>query len=104
MNINPDDPKWTAYVLGELSDAERAQVETELESSSVAREVVAEIRLAIDLLKHELAEEQPIALAPEQRRAIATAASVPVGAPYERPRGRRPPLQFTRPMLRWAGV
>ena len=23
MNINPDDPKWTAYVLGELSDAER---------------------------------------------------------------------------------
>ena len=26
MNIHPDDPKWTAYVLGELSDAECARL------------------------------------------------------------------------------
>ena len=25
--INPDDPKWTAYVLGELDDAERAAID-----------------------------------------------------------------------------
>ena len=45
MNIHPDDPKWTAYVLGELGDAERAEVERELESSAEARELVDEIRM-----------------------------------------------------------
>jgi Ca-activated chloride channel homolog len=104
MNINPDDPKWTAYVLGELNDAERAQVEKELESSAVAREVVEEIRLATDLLRHELTQEQAVALAPEQRRAITTAAAPPVEALYKRPGGRRLPLQFSRPMFRWAGL
>src|SRR5262245_48230333 len=103
MNINPDDPKWTAYVLGELNDAERAQIEKELESSAAAREVVEEIRLATDLLRHEFTQEQAVGLAPEQRRAITNAAH-PVGALYERPGGRRPPLQFSRPMFRWAGV
>src|SRR5262245_60672416 len=88
MNINPDDPKWTAYVLGELNDAERTQVEKELESSAVAREVVEEIRLATDLLRQELTQEQAVGLAPEQRRAITNVASE-----------RR-----VRPMLRWAGV
>jgi len=57
MNFNPDDPKWTAYVLGELNDAERAQVEKELDSSAAAREVVEEIRLATALLEEELAKE-----------------------------------------------
>jgi len=88
MNINPEDPKWTAYVLGELNDAERAQVEKELESSATAREVVEEIRLATDLLRHELTQEQAVGLAAEQRHAITSAA-----AP------RR-----VRPMFRWAGV
>jgi Ca-activated chloride channel family protein len=89
MNINPDDPKWTAYVLGELNDVERAQVEKELESSAVAREVVEEIRLATDLLKHELTQEQAVGLAPEQRHVITSVAAAP---------------QRVRPMFRWAGV
>jgi Ca-activated chloride channel homolog len=88
MNINPDDPKWTAYVLGELNDAERAQVEKELESSAVAREVVEEIRLATDLLRQELTHERAVGLAPEQRRAITSAAAPP----------------RVRPIFRWAGV
>ena len=25
--IDPEDPKWTAYVLGELDEAERAEIE-----------------------------------------------------------------------------
>src|SRR5215467_3459723 len=104
MNINPDDPKWTAYVLGELNDAERAQIEKELESSAAAREVVEEIRLATDLLRHEFTLEQAVGLAPEQRHVITSAAARPVEALYERPGGRRPPLQFSRPMFRWAGV
>src|SRR5262245_52705894 len=104
MNINPDDPKWTAYVLGELNDAERAQIEKELESSAAAREVVEEIRLATDLLRHEFTLEQAVGLAPEQRHVITSAAARPVEALYERPGGRRPPLQFSRPLFRWAGV
>ena len=34
MNIHHDDPRWTAYVLGELSADENAEVERELESSA----------------------------------------------------------------------
>src|SRR5262245_4529418 len=89
MNINPDDPKWTAYVLGELNDAERVQVEKELESSAIAREVVEEIRLATDLLKHEFTQEQAVGLAPDQRRVITSVAEA---------------RQRVRPMFRWAGV
>ncbi len=73
MNIHPDDPKWTAYVLGELSDAERAEVERELESSVEAREIVDEIRLMTTLLKDELAKEVPVGLRPEQRASIVQA-------------------------------
>jgi Ca-activated chloride channel homolog len=88
MNINPDDPKWTAYVLGELSQTERVQVEKELESSAAAREVVEEIRLATSLLRQELSSEAALSLSPEQRNAIAVAA-VP---------------QKTRPIWRWAAL
>ena len=44
--INPEDPKWTAYVLGELDDAERAAIELELEASEEARTLVEELRFA----------------------------------------------------------
>jgi Ca-activated chloride channel homolog len=88
MNITPDDPKWTAYVLGELSEAERAEIEQELGSSALAREVVEEIRLATSMLKQEFAKEQTVALAADQRRAIqAKAASTRV-----------------LPIFRWAAV
>jgi len=88
MNINPDDPKWTAYVLGELSETERVQVETELESSAAAREVVEEIRLATSLLRQELVAEGAPSLSPKQRNAIAVAV-VP---------------QRTWPLWRWAAL
>jgi Ca-activated chloride channel homolog len=88
MKIHPDDPKWTAYVLGELSEAERTQVEKELESSAAAREVVEEIRLAASLLREELAKEPVPALSGDQKRTIAAAA-----AP-----------QRMRPVFRWAAA
>jgi Ca-activated chloride channel family protein len=75
MKINPDDPKWTAYVLGELSEPERAELERELESSAAAREGVEEIRLATMLLKDELAREAPAELTAAQKHAIAAAAA-----------------------------
>jgi len=88
MNITPDDPKWTAYVLGELNEAERAQVEQELESSALAREVVEEIRLATSMLKREFAKEQMMGLAAAQRGVI---------------RAKAEPTHV-RPIFRWAAV
>lgn len=85
MKINPDDPKWTAYVLGELGDAERAELEKELESSTAAREAVDEIRMATMLLKDELAKEWSAGLTPQQKRAISAAAAAP--ASMVEPRG-----------------
>ena len=38
MKFNPDDPKWSAYLLDELTADERAAVEQELETSVEARE------------------------------------------------------------------
>src|SRR5436190_1292981 len=56
MTFNPDDPKWTAYVLGELEDSERAEVESLLDSSEEARAYVEELRVATGALEHELKE------------------------------------------------
>ena len=44
MTIHKDDPRLTAYALGELPSDEVAQVEAFLESSSEARDVVAQVR------------------------------------------------------------
>ena len=57
MKINADDPKWTAYVLGEMDETERAALELELESSEEAREFVEELRLAASVMKDGLASE-----------------------------------------------
>ena len=73
--IDPDDPKWTAYVLGELEDAERAAVEMELESSEEARMLVEELRFAADLTKMELREQVAVVpLTPQARQTIRAAA------------------------------
>src|SRR5262245_26796969 len=88
MNINPDDPKWTAYVLGELSESERAEIEKELEMSAAARELVEEIQLATSLVKTEFVREATSELTPPQRAVIA-AATLPRGP---------------RPLWRWAGA
>src|SRR4051812_35089311 len=73
MTFNPDDPKWTAYVLGELEDAERAEMESLLESSEEARGYVEELRVATGALEHELRElnvEMAASLTDAQRAAI----------------------------------
>ena len=43
MKINYDDPKWTAYVLGELGEQESAEITRLLESSPEARALYDEI-------------------------------------------------------------
>jgi len=89
--FNPDDPKWTAYVLGELSLTDCEVVEEELESSEEARNLVEELRFAADLTKSELRDQAPpTSLTFQQRQTIRAAAGV------ERPR-----WFGTRPMV-WA--
>jgi Ca-activated chloride channel family protein len=63
MKFNPDDPKWTAYALGELSAAERAAVEAELDASAAARETVEEIHMASTMLRDELRQSESVAAA-----------------------------------------
>src|SRR5437879_8242653 len=75
---NPDDPKWTAYILGELGDTERAAIELELESSEEARTLVEELRFTADLMKMELRQATAVApLTTQQRETIHASANVP---------------------------
>ena len=72
-NINPDDPKWTAYVLEELDGEERAEIEQLLATSDEARALVEELTVATASLKDEMAAHTPLMMSPEQRAAIRSA-------------------------------
>ncbi|PYS13864.1 MAG: hypothetical protein DMG17_17885 [Acidobacteria bacterium] len=74
MNFNPDDPKWTAYVLGEMEESDRAALELELESSAEAREFVEELRFAVSIMKEGLAAETVLGLTPEQQTMVRASA------------------------------
>ena len=73
MKINPNDPKWTAYVLGELDVEDRVAIEELLETSAEARALVEELRIATTMLKDELAVQSSVALSKAQRDAIRAA-------------------------------
>ncbi|HEY9509013.1 MAG TPA: hypothetical protein VIV82_04055, partial [Verrucomicrobiae bacterium] len=70
MNLNPDDPRLTAYALGELPEAERAQFEAELKASAEGQKLVEEIRATAALLEKDFAEQKSLELNRAQRRAI----------------------------------
>lgn len=80
MTFNPNDPKWTAYVAGELDAAQRSAVEQELAQSSEARALVADIENVIGTLVTQLKTE-PIPTAPAamlvERSSSATTAPLP---------------------------
>jgi|GEM_PF-5477755 len=78
MKLSPDDPKLTAYALGELDAAERAAVEAVLAGSPEARAAVEEIRAAAGRLTSELAAEACPELTPAQRAALASPATAKV--------------------------
>jgi Ca-activated chloride channel family protein len=62
MNLTPDDPKLTAYALGELDADERAAVEAALARSPECRRAVAEIRALGTELTTALAADAATAL------------------------------------------
>jgi Ca-activated chloride channel family protein len=57
MNISTDDPKLTAYALGELGEGERREIERDLARSVALRAAVEEIRAAANALQKEFASE-----------------------------------------------
>ncbi len=73
MSINPDDPRLTAYALGELDDTERAEIEAQLKDSETARRTVEMIRRTAEVLTEELQAEPLASLTPEQRKAVEAA-------------------------------
>lgn len=70
MSVDPNDPKLTAYALGELDDTERAEIEAQLKESEATRQTVDEIRKTAALLTRELKAEPAPALSDDQREAI----------------------------------
>ena len=58
MTFDPNDPRLTAYVLGELDPSERPTIEAMLETSPEGRQAVEEIRRTIGWLTEHLREEQ----------------------------------------------
>ncbi len=70
MPLDPNDPRLTAYALGELDEPEKAAVEVELADSAEGRQSVEEIRFTARLLAEQLRQEPAPGLAPAQRQVI----------------------------------
>jgi Ca-activated chloride channel homolog len=87
--INPNDPKWTAYVLGELDEADREAVERLLEASAEARALVDDLKIATAAIREELASDGPEFLTPAQRAVVRRAAGVDTA-----PLGGRLPMRW----------
>jgi Ca-activated chloride channel homolog len=68
--FNPDDPRLTAFVLGEIDDNDRAEIEQLLETSPEAQAVVKEIEETIGVLREGLATEPVPELTADQRAAV----------------------------------
>jgi Ca-activated chloride channel homolog len=75
MTWNMDDPRWTAYVVGELAGDERDELEHLLENDAEARAYLASLREAIGAIERELHAQPPVPLDDLQRRRIQQAAA-----------------------------
>src|SRR4051794_39693386 len=92
MTFDPNDPRLTSYVLGELDPSEREAVEAILNESSECRRAVEEIRSTVGWLTERLHEEQAalsLSLAPETNHKP-IAAIVPQAIAPPRPWWRKP--------------
>ena len=65
--IDNNDPRLTAYALGELAPEDTAQIEAALKSSPELRAVVADIRRASESISNVFLTEPPLQLTPEQK-------------------------------------
>ena len=68
--FDPNDPRLTAYALGELHGDELAEFEQLLAESSAARDAFAEIRETTGWLRSELAAEPVFTLSADQHQRL----------------------------------
>ncbi len=66
MMMNPDDPRLTAYALGELSGEEAIEFERILAENEELQEALEEIREAADNVREALGDESASILTSEQ--------------------------------------
>ena len=87
MNIDPNDPRLTAFVLGELDSTERADVEAIVIESADCRQAIEEIRLVSQWLSEQLHEESALHMAaPEvNHRPVALSLLKPAVEPVVEP-------------------
>jgi len=81
MTVQPDDPRLTAYALGELEPSEQAMFIAELEQSPEARAELDAIRQTARLLEDELRDAPVSGLGDEHRGRIEEALRAPAPAP-----------------------
>jgi Ca-activated chloride channel family protein len=74
MKFDKNDPRLTDYLLGELSEEERAEVEAALENDSEAQAILAELESVVQLAQEALPGSGTETLTGEQRDAILDAA------------------------------
>lgn len=79
--FNPEDPRLTAFVLGEIDDSDRAEIEQLLEASPEAQAAVKEIEETIGVLKEGLASEPTPELTAEHRATVEEQLVSPTGSP-----------------------
>ena len=72
MKLLPEDPRITAYALGEIEDkTERIAIETVVEQAPELQKAVADIRKMSELLTSEFAEEPAINLSEFEKERLA---------------------------------
>jgi Ca-activated chloride channel family protein len=106
FQISADDPKLTAYALGELDGDERAAVEAALRLNPALRATVDEIRAAASQLEAALAAEPALDAAngePAQGSSAATGFA-PDKDPYPRENGNGGFAGAGRKLLRFPGL
>lgn len=88
--FDPDDPRLTAFVLGELNEADRAGVERQLAADGALREAADVLRETAEQMRTALTREPAVPLSAEQRAAIAALADSPLPAVSRANVPRRP--------------
>jgi Ca-activated chloride channel family protein len=68
--IHEDDPRITAYALGELSKEEAADLESKLSANPKLQETIASVQETAGILKQALSEEPAVGLTKQGRAAI----------------------------------
>ncbi|MCZ6484441.1 MAG: VWA domain-containing protein, partial [Acidobacteria bacterium] len=81
MRIDPNDPRLTAYALGELENEDDClEIESALQHSEELTRVVAQIRQTADLVMEELQKEPSPGLSREHQQRIERKLGAPVGS------------------------